>query len=67
MPRPLSLARHPPAGEHCRNPVMRAILAAEAVSSLGTQMTFVALPWFVLTATGSATRMGLVFAVELLQ
>ena len=49
-----------------RNPVMRAILAAEAVSALGTQMTFVALPWFVLTTTGSATRMGLVFAVELL-
>jgi predicted MFS family arabinose efflux permease len=49
-----------------RHPVMRAILAAEAVSALGTQMTFVALPWFVLTTTGSATRMGLVFAVELL-
>ena len=49
-----------------RNPVLRAILAAEAVSALGTNMTFVALPWFVLTTTGSATRMGLVFAVELL-
>ncbi len=49
-----------------RHPVMRGILAAEAVSALGTQMTFVALPWFVLTTTGSATRMGLVFAVELL-
>ncbi len=49
-----------------RNPVIRAILAAETVSALGTQMTFIALPWFVLTTTGSATRMGLVFAIELL-
>jgi MFS family permease len=29
-------------------------------------MTYLVLPWFVLITTGSATRMGLVFAVELL-
>lgn len=49
-----------------RSSSMRAIVASEAVSALGTQMTFLALPWFVLTTTGSATLMGLVFAVELL-
>jgi hypothetical protein len=49
-----------------RNPVMRAILSAEAVSALGSQMSFVALPWFVLVTTGSATRMGMVLAFELL-
>jgi MFS family permease len=48
-----------------RNPVMRAIIASESISALGSQMTFLVLPWFVLIATGSATRMGLVFAVEL--
>jgi MFS family permease len=48
-----------------RNPVMRAIISAEAISSLGSQMTYLVLPWFVLITTGSATRMGLVFAMEL--
>lgn len=49
-----------------RNPVLRAVLIAEFISSLGTQMTFVALPWFVFVNTESATRMGFVFAAELL-
>ena len=49
-----------------RNPVMRAIVVSETISSLGSQMSFLALPWFVLITTGSATMMGLVFAVELL-
>jgi MFS family permease len=35
------------------------------ISSLGSQMTFLALPWFVLATTGSATKMGIVLAVEL--
>ena len=42
-----------------------ALLAAELVSSLGSQFTALALPWFVLVTTGSPTKMGLVFAVEL--
>ena len=42
-----------------------ALVAGVVVSSLGTQMTFLALPWFVLETTGSATRMGIVLAVEL--
>ena len=45
---------------------LRPLLFAQAVSSLGSQMTFLALPWFVLVTTGSATRMGVVLAVELL-
>ncbi len=43
-----------------------ALLTAEAISSLGSQMTFLALPWFVLVTTGSAAKMTLVLAVELL-
>ena len=43
-----------------------ALLTAEAISSLGAQMTFLALPWFVLVTTGSAAKMSLVLAVELL-
>ena len=42
------------------------LLIAELVSSFGSQMTFLALPWFVLVTTGSAARMGIVLAVELL-
>ena len=29
-----------------------ALLASQVVSSLGSQMTFLALPWFVLATTG---------------
>ena len=36
------------------NRAIVALLTAEAVSSLGSQMTFLALPWFVLVTTGSA-------------
>jgi Transmembrane secretion effector len=53
-----------------RSPLLQrgilALLSAEIISSLGSQMTFLALPWFVLTTTGSTTRMGLVLAAELL-
>jgi MFS family permease len=48
-----------------RRPIL-ALLAAETVSSLGSQMSGLALPWFVLIETGSATLMGVVFAVGLL-
>ena len=43
-----------------------ALLTAEGISSLGSQMTFLALPWFVLVTTGSAARMSIVLATELL-
>jgi MFS family permease len=42
------------------------LLGAEVVSSLGSQMTYLALPWFVLVTTHSAARMGVVLGVELL-
>jgi MFS family permease len=42
-----------------------ALVSGELISRLGSQMTNLALPWFVLVTTGSATKMGVVFAVEL--
>jgi MFS family permease len=47
-----------------RNRALMGILAREIVSLTGSQMTWVALPWFVLTTTGSAVRMSVVLAVE---
>jgi predicted MFS family arabinose efflux permease len=41
------------------------LLAAEVVSTTGAQMTWLALPWFVLVTTGSATRMSVVVGAEL--
>jgi MFS family permease len=49
-----------------RNLTLPALIVAEVVSSTGSAITFVALPWFVLTTTGSATRMSLVLATEIL-
>jgi MFS family permease len=43
-----------------------ALLVAETVSTTGAQMTWLALPWFVLTTTGSAGKMTLVLASEAL-
>jgi MFS family permease len=40
------------------------LAAAEIISTTGTEMTAVALPWFVLVSTGSPTRMGAVLAAE---
>jgi MFS family permease len=42
-----------------------ALLLGEIVSTTGAQMTFLALPWFVLATTGSATRMSVVLALEI--
>jgi MFS family permease len=42
------------------------LVVARFVSLTGTNMTTVALPWFVLATTGSTVRMGLVLAVQLL-
>src|SRR4051794_5368243 len=41
------------------------LLAAQLVSVLGTSMSALAIPWLVLTSTGSATRTGLVAFAEL--
>src|SRR6476620_10626574 len=41
-------------------------LVADSVSLVGTRVSMVALPWFVLTETGSATKTGLVALAEML-
>lgn len=48
-----------------RDRAVGALLASEAISVAGTNMTFLALPWFVLTTTGSPARMAYVVAAEL--
>jgi MFS family permease len=47
-----------------RDRALLALLARDVVSTAGSQMTWVALPWFVITTTGSATKMAIVVAVE---
>ena len=41
-------------------------LTAEAISLTGTRVSMIALPWLVLTTTGSATKTGLVALAEML-
>lgn len=48
-----------------RRPLV-AFLTAEIISMVGTRMTAIALPWFVLATTGSATKTGAVAFAELL-
>ena len=45
---------------------LAALLVAEMISSTGTQMTWLALPWFVLRETGSPQRMTWVIIAEIL-
>jgi MFS family permease len=45
------------------SPEIRAIVAAEVVSSIGSSMAVLALPWFVLVTTGSAAKLGLVLGI----
>jgi MFS family permease len=47
------------------NVPLRALLVAEVVSTTGTQMTWLALPWFVLVTTGSAEQMTVVMIAGL--
>ncbi|HST15167.1 MAG TPA: MFS transporter [Gaiellaceae bacterium] len=48
-----------------RDRSLLALTSAELVSTLGSQFSALALPWFVLVTTHSSTRMGVVFAAEL--
>jgi MFS family permease len=52
--------------EILRHRPLRALLLAEVISTTGAQMTWLALPWFVLTTTGSPGQMTLVIMAELL-
>src|SRR5215212_507417 len=54
----------PPPTATDRRPLV-GLLAGFAVTTLGTRMTAVALPWFVLVSTGSVTRTGLVAFAEM--
>ena len=45
-----------------RDRSLLALLAAEVISTTGTEITAIALPWFVLVTTGSPARMGTVLA-----
>jgi MFS family permease len=47
-----------------RDRTLWALVLAEVVSSTGSALTFLALPWFVLATSHSPTRMSIVLAVE---
>jgi MFS family permease len=49
-----------------RNRSLLALTLAELISQLGSALSGLALPWFVLVTTHSTSRMGVVFAAELL-
>ena len=48
-----------------RSRPVTALVAAEIVSILGSRMTYLALPWFVLVTTDSAAKMSYVLAAQL--
>jgi len=52
--------------ELLRDRSLLALLAAEVISTTGGQMTWLALPWFVLVTTGSATQTTFVVAGEVI-
>jgi predicted MFS family arabinose efflux permease len=51
--------------EILRDSGVRALVTGEAISIAGSQMTYIVLPWFVLTTTGSAVRTSIVVAAEM--
>ena len=53
-------------GDLLRQRSVVALLAAEMISTTGAQMTWLALPWFVLVTTGSATQTTYVVAGEVI-
>lgn len=53
------------AATHLRRPLY-GWLTADAISLVGTRVSMIALPWFVLVTTGSPTRTGLVALAEML-
>ena len=58
--RPTTVSRR----ELLRNRGLLGLMTRDVVSMTGSQMTWLALPWFVLTTTGSPARMAIVLAVE---
>jgi predicted MFS family arabinose efflux permease len=51
--------------EDVKRTAVGALVVAEIFSVLGTRMTYLALPWFVLVTTGSPGKMTLVLAAEI--
>jgi MFS family permease len=51
---------------HVNKTAVGALVTAELISTLGSRMTYLALPWFVLVTTGSAGKMSVVLAVQIL-
>ena len=51
--------------EILRDRGIRALVVGETISIAGSQMTYIVLPWFVLTTTGSAVRTSIVVAAEM--
>lgn len=49
-----------------RRTPLRGFLAADGISLVGTRVSMIAIPWLVLTTTGSATQTGLVTLAEML-
>jgi predicted MFS family arabinose efflux permease len=43
---------------------LRSLLTANTISTIGTTMTFLAIPWYVLQTTGSASKTGIAAASE---
>jgi MFS family permease len=52
--------------EILRDRGIRALVVGETISIAGSQMTYIVLPWFVLTTTGSAVKTSVVVAAEML-
>jgi MFS family permease len=52
--------------EILRHTPLRALLVAETISTTGSQMTWLVLPWFVLVTTHSPVRMTVVMIAELI-
>lgn len=45
---------------------LAALIAASGISTIGSRMTFIAIPWLVLETTGSPTKMGIIAGAEML-
>lgn len=52
--------------ERVNKTAVGSLVVAELISTLGSRMTYLALPWFVLVTTGSPAKMSVVLAVQIL-
>ncbi|MEW1656766.1 MULTISPECIES: MFS transporter [unclassified Streptomyces] len=59
-------AARPTTGTPSTRRVLRTVLSAEVLSMTGSQLSAVAMPWFVLETTGSSGAMGRVMAAQMI-